>query len=169
MEYGEFRETFPIRTWNNLILLREIHSGQKKVYDSPQEAASAQKNETELYEITQLINSLLGLLVFFKAFRYSVPNKPLSDYTENRVSELSASGSWEEIPRCSLRDIFRHLRNAIAHGNIIPLEVDSEVTGFEFQDRIDNNSSIYWKLQLENPAIWKIAEDLKNVVFLAKQ
>lgn len=163
MEYQNFTESFPLRTWDNLVLFQDIYSGQKKIYNSTQEKDSAQKNETELYEITQLINSLLGLLVFFKAFGHNIPSNSLSDFTENEVMELNGN-TWENVSNSSLNDVLRHLRNALAHGNIIPQEQYGKVEGFEFQDKVNDHSPIHWKLQLENHAIWKIAEALKNMI-----
>ncbi len=163
MEYQNFTKSFPLRTWDNLILFQDIYSGQKKIYNSTQEKELAQENEIKLYEITQLINSLLGLLVFFKAFGHSIPNNNLSDFTENKVMTLNEN-TWENVSDSSLNDVLRHLRNALAHGNIIPQEQNGKVEGFEFQDKKDDHSPIYWKLQLENHAIWKMAEALKNMI-----
>lgn len=71
----------------------------------------------EVYEVTQLVNSMLGLLVFPREeFVEQIPRTPLN--------ELKTSG-WP-IPRVSegfppaadLRELVRYLRNAIAHFNI---------------------------------------------------
>lgn len=71
----------------------------------------------EVYEATQLLNSMLGLLVF-----------PREEYVnripETPISELEQSG-WpipvvtDGFPQVShLKDLIRYLRNAIAHFNI---------------------------------------------------
>lgn len=71
----------------------------------------------EAYEVTQLVNSMLGLLVFPRErFIEQIPQTPLD--------ELEAAG-WPvpkvvgEFPQArDLRELIRYLRNAIAHFNI---------------------------------------------------
>jgi hypothetical protein len=71
----------------------------------------------EVYEVTQLVNSMLGLLVFPREeFVNEIPELALGD--------LEADG-WQvprvvgELPQAAnLRELVRYLRNAIAHFNV---------------------------------------------------
>ena len=100
MMYESVIREFAERTRKNLHVIEEL-----------------QNNGEEAYEVTQLVNSMLGLLVFPRErFVEHIPETPLS--------ELQAGG-WP-IPRVSggfpqardLRELVRYLRNAIAHFNI---------------------------------------------------
>jgi len=92
---------FARRTRKNLEFI-EAHSGDA---------------DRQVYAFTQLINSLLGLLVFPKEnFFRSIPETPLS--------ELVAAG-WPDIKPVqgrlkedNLRQLVRNLRNGVAHFNL---------------------------------------------------
>jgi hypothetical protein len=100
MMYEEVVRDFAARTQKNLSVIERLL-----------------KNGEEVFEATQLVNSMLGLLVFPREeFIKQIPQTPLS--------ELKKSG-WP-IPRVlngfpqvnDLRELVRYLRNAIAHFNI---------------------------------------------------
>lgn len=75
------------------------------------------KSDVQVFEVTQLINSLLGLLVFpQQKFYNEIPTTPLS--------ELKGSG-WPEIKVIdgklreeSVKGLLRYLRNSVSHFNI---------------------------------------------------
>ena len=83
--------------------------------------------EIEIYEVTQLINSLLGLVVFpQQKYVDRIPPTPLA--------ELEAQG-WPSIKMAqgtsfteTLADFVRHLRNSIAHLHIKFLADDATQT-----------------------------------------
>ena len=100
MMYEEVIRDFATRTQKNL---RAIEGLQAK--------------GSEVYEVTQLVNSTLGLLVFpQQEYVDRIPETPLD--------ELRRSG-WP-VPRCrlgsdqvqNLNQLIRYLRNAIAHFNL---------------------------------------------------
>ena len=99
MEYSDLVKDFARRTRQNLELLKALQE---------------QYPQLEIYEVTQLINSMLGLLIFPQQ-RYieRIPQIPLD--------ELVCQG-WpilvKESQVADLNQLVRYLRNAIAHFNI---------------------------------------------------
>ncbi len=102
MNYEDVIADFATRTKKNLELIRRLQ---------------AEDPESEIYEVTQLVNSMLGLLVFPKE-RY------FKEIPETSLAELEAQG-WP-IPKMrgdfknpeTLRQLIRLLRNSIAHFNL---------------------------------------------------
>src|SRR5215208_943456 len=102
MEYESLVHDFARRTRANLQTIQRL---------------SETGGEGPVYEVTQLVNSLLGLLIF--------PQQKLFAFIpEISLSELQADG-WP-VPRVTgdfaqvwdLRQLVRYLRNAIAHCNV---------------------------------------------------
>ena len=79
----------------------------------------------EVFEATQFINSLLGLIVFPKEkYYFSIPEIPLDELVENGWPRIHVVGDFKPAP--NLREQMRYLRNAVAHFNMdfIPDEDD---------------------------------------------
>lgn len=74
-----------------------------------------QDGENNVFPITQLWNSLLGLIVMPRERdERLIPETPISDLrTEGWPLPVEAVGDSD-----TLRDLVRHLRNAVAHGNV---------------------------------------------------
>jgi hypothetical protein len=115
MEYQNLVRDFATRTLKNLEAV---------------ENAIRRDGEAELYEVTQLINSMLGLLVFpEQKYLDRVPRTP--------VAELRAQG-WP-VPEMKgtpphaedLRDLVRCLRNGISHFNIEFTSDGHQLTGIK--------------------------------------
>ena len=71
----------------------------------------------ELFEVTQLVNSLLGLLVFpFEKYRRKIPDKSLKQLEEMGWIAPRIIGSFPQVP--NLHTLIRYLRNAVSHFNI---------------------------------------------------
>lgn len=71
----------------------------------------------EVYETTQLVNSLLGLLVFpQQRFIDDIPETPLAELREAGWPDIQVSGDLSRHK--NLNELMRYLRNAIAHFNI---------------------------------------------------
>lgn len=75
------------------------------------------------YDVTQLINSMIGLLVFPKEMCFkkqqdklndTLISKNLLDSMQRCVVENKENGL--DLGTANLRDIVRHMRNALAHG-----------------------------------------------------
>jgi hypothetical protein len=102
MEYQNLVRDFATRTSKNLEAI---------------ENAVRQDREAKIYEVTQLINSMLGLLVFPE-------QKHLNNIPRTSLEDLRRAG-WP-VPEMkgtpphadNLRDLVRCLRNGISHFNI---------------------------------------------------
>lgn len=96
---------FAHRTRQNLKMIEEL-------------AASNQPNSNhDVFEVTQLINSMLGLLVFpQQEYFLHIPETPLEDIKSAGWPIPQVCGGFPQVS--DLRMLMRYLRNAIAHFNI---------------------------------------------------
>lgn len=100
MEYEDVVRDFSERTKKNLEAIQHLRT-----------------QGAEVYEATQLINSMLGLLVFPREeFVNRIPQAPFEDLAR-------AAWPWPRVrdgfaQAEDLRELVRYLRNAIAHFNI---------------------------------------------------
>jgi hypothetical protein len=125
--------------------------------------------DVEFYEVTNLINSMLGLLIFpQQAFVKEIPSTPLS--------ELEAQG-WP-IPRIigkfpqvkNLNQLVRFLRNAISHCNVkFKAGSRDEIIGLVVwnKDTSQPGSPMTWKAELSLDEIEKITRKFVALI-LAK-
>jgi hypothetical protein len=136
MYYENLIHDFANRTLANLDTLKRV---------------KASGEHGPVYEVTQLVNSLLGLLVFpQQKFVEAIPQRT--------IAELEAEG-WP-IPKVSanfqqardLRELVRYLRNAIAHCNVeFTVNDRDEIDGISlWNEKIDDNKrkQINWKAKL---------------------
>lgn len=76
-----------------------------------------QNSEIQFYEVTNLINSMLGLLIFpQQAFVNRIPPIPLSELEEQGWAIPRVTGKFAQVR--DLNQLVRYLRNAIAHCNV---------------------------------------------------
>ena len=128
-------------------------------------AAHASEPDVELYEVTQLINSLLGLLVFPQQSFYSkIPPISLDDLRAAGWPEIKMAG---QLRNNDLLGLLSYLRNAVTHCNIEFETRDGRVCGvrlwnvpFEFSrcNREIQFSEADWKASLS-------IEDLRKMVY----
>lgn len=85
----------------------------------------------EVYEVTQLINSLLGLLIYPKErMFYKIPHIR-REYMEKEGWPLPC----EEISQVRhLRGLVKNVRNAVAHFNIEFRHDENEIVGVRFEN-----------------------------------
>ena len=98
------------RTYENLEKYKKLNKNDKKNYS---------------HEITMTINSLLGLLVFTKEHQKI-------KYEKMNIDTLIAKQEIKE--EAPIKEFLRHLRNAIAHGHIIPKGKQDEIAELTFED-----------------------------------
>jgi hypothetical protein len=113
MQYEDVIRDFAIRTRLNLELVE----------------ASARNGKGEAYEVTQLVNSMLGLLVFPKEqYFHQIPKTPLKRLAQDGWPVPRSSG---ELPDASnLRELVRYMRNAVAHFNVeFQADQKQQITG----------------------------------------
>lgn len=100
MEYNDdLISDFAARTLRNLDFVQErVRSGDKGLYD-----------------VTQLWNSLLGLIVLaLETDKSRIPATPMAELESQGWPRLTAGGRDGE----SLPDLVKNLRNAVAHANV---------------------------------------------------
>ncbi len=96
---------------------------------------------SEQFEVTLLINCLLGLLVLPKQNHFDkIPPEPVS-----RLGEWGLDAKfildWGRCPRCrrdneagNLRDVVHRMRNSVAHLRVVPRGNGHEITELELRD-----------------------------------
>lgn len=118
-------------------------------------AKSMEYSESDFYEVTQLINSLIGLLIFPEQAYFDNMSEDINDLKRlpklgsyisdgrgknffNTYKSSKNAPLWEDNPSegDTPRNIIRHLRNAVAHGNvsIFPINCTGEITHVDFKD-----------------------------------
>ena len=101
----------------------------------------------DVYEVTQLINSLLGLLVFPQQ-RYfdSIPETPIEELVEMGWPVPKLIGDFPQVK--DLKTLFRYLRNAISHFNIEFISDHTHVISGIRVWNIPPGGKINWKAEL---------------------
>ena len=140
MEYRIIVQDFAYRTRKNLDLLRILQ---------------AEDPEVEIYEVTQLVNSLLGLLIFpQQSYIDEIPHIPLQELKEDGWPIPRIIGEYPQVK--NLNQLVRYLRNAIAHFNVHFLVDDHrQLTGIqvwnEREQRIAGGKKekhVVWKAEI---------------------
>lgn len=140
MEYQEIVRDFANRTKKNLSLLRDIQA------ESP---------DSDVYEVTQLINSMLGLLVFpHQSYVNTIPELPLAQLRERGWPIPRIVGEYPQVK--DLNQLIKYLRNAIAHFNVRFIVDDQrEIIGLQVWNIRERwlkggkrNEEITWKAEL---------------------
>ncbi|MGA2616591.1 MAG: HEPN family nuclease [Thermoguttaceae bacterium] len=148
MEYDEsqIEKDFAERTWRNLQYIR----------GAPQE----QKEQRLANEFTQMINSMLGLLVFLKErFFRSIPETRLCDLEAEGLPKIKVMPESSETVD-TFRELVRHLRNAVAHFNVEFLVEAHQLWGV----RVKNQAKT-WIAELSSQQLEKITELLFRQLF----
>lgn len=109
-----------------------------------------------VYEVTQLMNSLLGLLVFPKEKFFEVlPNMPLNQLKREGWPVPVISGPYRQAR--NLKQLIRFLRNAVAHFNIEflpapghPEDLPPEITGLRVWNTYEGAKTWEATLSLED-------------------
>lgn len=133
MEFTEkFLKDFIERTDVNLEFIRAAHANDKKVF-----------------EVTQLINSMLGLLVFPKERLYDLidKKKPLETYRQEgwKIPELTIckNQKWN-----NLQGFICKMRNGVSHSYIEFSSNDGkEVSGMTIWDKSKKNKPNNWEVK----------------------
>jgi hypothetical protein len=148
MNYDNLLHDFAQRTQKNLLFI-ECHINDP---------------DYEVYEVTQLINSMLGLLVFPQQYYIRhIPQVSLAElmqmgWPEVRVtSDIKASKFYR--PCTNLRELVRYLRNSISHFNIQFLsDANGKITGIRVW-----NTDTWLK---DKPKTWEADLDLETLRIL---
>src|SRR5687768_3805915 len=131
VEYQTLIEDFARRTRENLRHIRQ-----------------AQASGVDVYEVTALVNSMLGLLVFPQQ-RYvdSIPEISIEALSQQGWPIPRVVGDFPQVP--NLRQLIRHLRNAISHFNIsFMADGSGTLSGLIVWNVHPKSSKTTWKAEL---------------------
>ena len=133
MEYKNLVKDFALRTRKNLDTLRELQQSQPN---------------SEVYEVTQLINSMLGLLIFPQQQYVSrIPKVPLSDLANQGWPVPKIIGDYSQVK--DLNQLVRYLRNGIAHFNLTFVsDGNGNIKGMQIWNTDPRTNSTTWKAEL---------------------
>jgi hypothetical protein len=144
MEYQNLVRDFAHRTHENLDTLRNFQKAQPDI---------------QVYEVTQLINSMLGLLVFPQQ-RYfkNIPETALNELVIQGWPIPKIEGNYPQVK--NLRKLVGYLRNAITHCNIEFLSDDGvQISGLRVWNTGSRNDKTTWKASLTIADIEKITDN----------
>lgn len=139
MQYQNLVKDFAHRTRRNLEVIEQTKAAQP---------------DADVYEVTQLINSMLGLLVFpQQAYYEAIPDTPLAELKESGWPVPDVTGKYPQAS--TLRELVRYMRNAIAHFNIeFLLDETSQIAGIKLWNM--NRGQRTWETRLR-------LEDLREI------
>lgn len=124
-----------------------------------------QAERCDVFEVTQLVNSMLGLLVF--------PQQEYIDQIPKTPLEKLKQDGWP-IPECpeglspvqNLNQFVKHLRNAIAHFNIeFIADASREITGLRLWNTARHNHKKTWEAELSLSDLRGFAERFTTLLF----
>lgn len=104
--------------------------------------------QAPVFEVTQLVNSMLGLLVFPQQ-RYldRIPETPISDLASNGWPIPEVVGSYPQVT--DLRQLVRMLRNAVTHCNLeFEPGVDNDIDSLTVWNTDPRSGKVTWKARL---------------------
>lgn len=138
---------FALRTRKNLEFV-ESHVGREEV---------------EVYEVTQLINSLLGLLVFpQQKYIETIPETPLAELEQRGMPRIRMTVGASKCE--TLRQLVRYLRNSIAHFNVEFKNDESfEIAGLVVWNK-NPRGYINWKAYLPIDDVRSIIEIFLDIL-----
>jgi hypothetical protein len=139
MMYEEVIRDFAFRTRMNLETIDRLHAEGK-----------------EAYEVTQLVNSTLGLIVFPQQEWFArIPTTPLEELSRDDWPIPKVVGSFPQVT--DFQQLMRYLRNAIAHFNIKFIDDgQNEIRLLRVWNTKDKRKT--WEAELSVADLRKIAE-----------
>ena len=132
MEYMNVVRNFAERTIHNLGVIQKM----------------AKEDANSVFEVTQLMNSLLGLLVFpQQEYVTSIPRTSLQDLESNGWPIPRVVGEYPQAR--DLRHLIRLLRNSIAHFNVrFKSDERKSLHGIKLWNIDPRTDKITWKAEL---------------------
>lgn len=123
---------------------------------------SASEQGANVFEVTQLANSLLGLLVFPREhYMRRIPDTPLGQLVEQGWPDIKTTHG--RLKQDTLKQLMRMLRNGITHCNVEFLAgPDMQITGLTIwnsvEDRNTGHNRRTWQAELT-------IADLRDIAF----
>lgn len=142
----DYVKEFICRTQMNYFMIQKLigHDKETEISRLKEIMSTNEFKCQNYYEVTQLINSFLGLLVFPKEKYFNFLSYKKNDFTHVPTLKNLANKSINEVyintykeNRCE-RNVIRHLRNAVCHRRltIYPLthNKSTEIQKIQFED-----------------------------------
>jgi len=146
--YKDVVRDFIGRTRRNLDLVRE--------HAEAEGAHGVADEDRRAFEVTQLVNSMLGLLVFpQQKYFNAIPRTPLADLAGDGWPQVRAVEGFPDV--ADLREMMRYLRNAVAHFNIEFTEQFGTIDGVRVWNTKPNDVT-NWKTELSMRDLESITE-----------
>ncbi|SHI72544.1 HEPN family nuclease [Halodesulfovibrio aestuarii] len=140
--YNELHRDFALRTKANLVFID----------------AARGRGEDSVFNVTQLINSCLGMVVFIKEGRHA-PSGTIEDFNVDIAFDTLQD---EEGSNATLRQFLRRFRNAISHCNIEAYGTQNDIEGFELKDGPIGQTN--WHVRMDTASIRALAVSLVDHV-----
>lgn len=133
MMYEDVIANFAKRTDANLRTIRQL---------------AREGGVTPAFEVTQLVNSMLGLLVFpQQQYLDRIPETPIADLASSGCPIPEVLGDYPQVP--NLRQLVRMLRNAITHYNLkFEPGVGNEIKALTVWNTEPRTGKVTWKARL---------------------
>lgn len=122
------------------------------------------------FETTQLINSLLGLIVLPQQELFPViPTTSYADlkkdgwpisFLKSSTKKGASNGRYED----NLNNLLRYFRNGIAHFNIEVTELDGQISGIDICDKNTDDDQPHWNACLTLDELEQIIEKFGEVI-----
>lgn len=107
---------------------------------------SGRRDESQkLYEVTQLINSMLGLLVFpSEEVLGTIPDLPIDQLEYARRFYITKDAYPGDKKCTNLRTLITRLRNGVAHFEIEFLDDRKSINSIRFADKYPKETELRW-------------------------
>ncbi|MFZ4288268.1 HEPN family nuclease [Variovorax sp. HJSM1_2] len=140
MDYHALVEDFANRTRSNLLALRRL-----------------QESGVEIFEVTALVNSMLGLLVFpQQSYVDALPEVPLDELEREGWPIPRLDGNYPQAK--NLKQLVRYLRNAVAHFNMkFNAGSDGQIAGLTIWNTDPRSHAVTWRASLTVEQLERIA------------
>lgn len=118
-----------------------------------------QDGTSGVYNVTQLVNSLLGMVIFLKEGQY-LPNVPLNIlcHEEHIRIDIDESRDCKKV-----NQFLRRFRNAIAHCRFEAFGSKDDIQGFTMHDQ-KYGRPVDWKIHITTQGIRDVAFGLVDYV-----
>ena len=127
---------------------------------------STYTSRTEGHVVTQLANSLLGIVV------YPWEHQGLDHLKSREMSEIGLEGWPDQIMELgkdktnTVGEFVKHMRNAVAHGRITFSSDDRELTEvtITFEDRKKKSAPPYWRARINAKQLRQFCNRLMDMI-----
>ena len=135
---------------------------KRTIYNLELYSKNSTTSEEFKYEVTQLINSLLGLIVFVKEDKLDIRYINLKDIVEiDPIVWKYCDRKGGRLEEKNFSNFLKHLRNAIAHKRLVIKSNEKEIYSVVFVDEYKNNK---FKVELNIDQIYNLVDKLSESV-----